>query len=65
MKAKYPLILFLLGLGTFFVGALIKILHWFYSGFLLSAGLLLMAVGALSLLVKLLSHPRSKTFLNR
>ncbi|MFD1470532.1 hypothetical protein ACFQ48_20060 [Hymenobacter caeli] len=64
MKAKYSLVLFALGLGFDFVGALFKVMHWAGADLLLVAGLTFKIVGGLLFLYKLLRHPRVREFLN-
>lgn len=65
MKAKYALILFVLGVCTNLVGALFKIQHWSGADALLIAGSLLEVGGILLFSYKLLTHPKVKEFLNR
>ena len=64
MKAKYALIFLAGGLCADVAGALFKILHWPFADWLLLAGLTLKVVGVVALLLKLLSHPKVKAFLN-
>ncbi len=64
MKAKYALILFAFGMCSDFVGALFKIQHWAGADKLLLTGMTLKIVGGLTLLYKLLRHPRVREFLN-
>ena len=65
MKTKYFLILPFLSLSAFIVGALFKILHWQGADELLISGMFGLLAGGLSLLIKLLTHPKVKDFLNR
>jgi len=64
MKAKYAVVLFVLGLCADFVGALLKIMHWAGADSLLMTGMTLKVVGALAFLYKLITHPKVKDFLN-
>lgn len=65
MKAKYFLLPLFLGLSAWIVGALFKILHWQGADELLIGGMFGLLIGIAALLIKLLTHPRVKDFLNR
>jgi uncharacterized membrane protein len=64
MKVKHFLALFFLGFCVDFVGVLFKIQHWAGADWLLIAGTVLKVMGALGLLLKLLTHPKIREFLN-
>lgn len=65
MKAKYAVVVIVLGLCTDFIGGLFKIMHWAGADLLLLTGMTLKVVGVLTFLVKLLTYPRLRDFLNR
>ncbi|WP_345070195.1 GldL-related protein [Hymenobacter fastidiosus] len=65
MKAKYGLILFVLGFCLQLVGALFKIMHWVPGDTLLIISTTLMVAGMLLFAYKRLTHPKVKDFLNR
>ncbi|WBA43355.1 GldL-related protein [Hymenobacter canadensis] len=64
MKIKYFLVLLFLGFCVDFVGALFKIQHWAGADLLLISGMALKALGVVGLLLKLLTHPKLREFLN-
>ncbi|RZK30660.1 MAG: hypothetical protein EOO63_06165 [Hymenobacter sp.] len=57
MKITYAVACFVLGFAAIFVGALIKILHWFRADLLLLAGMALVLIGALLLVLRLFRSP--------
>ena len=65
MKAKHGLILLVLGFCLRFVGALFKIQHWAGADGLLIVSTALLVAGGLLVGYKLLTHPKTRGFLNR
>jgi hypothetical protein len=51
---RWPLILFLIGLGIRLMGALVKIRHWPYADEMLTFGTFISAAGVLFAVIKLL-----------
>ncbi|AII53547.1 GldL-related protein [Hymenobacter sp. APR13] len=64
MKIKHFLALLFLGFCVDFVGALFKIQHWAGADLLLISGMALKALGVVGLLLKLLTHPKLREYLN-
>jgi hypothetical protein len=64
MKIKHALIYLAVGYCFDFVGALYKILHYEYGDQLLVVGTVFKVVGLMLFVVKLLTHPKAKEFLN-
>ena len=64
MKIKHALIYLAVGYCFDFIGALYKILHAEYGDQLLVAGTVFKVVGLMLFVVKLLTHPKAKEFLN-
>ena len=64
MKLKHALLLIVLGLCAYVVGALFKIEHWTGADALLISAAVLTVSGLLIATVKLLRHPRTRRLLN-
>ena len=64
MKAKYALIIFVLGYCVDFFAAWAKITHQAYGNTAIFLGATIKIFGALLLLYKVLTHPKMKEFLN-
>ena len=64
MKLKHALVLIVLGLCAYVVGALFKIEHWTGADALLISSAGLIVSGLLLATIKLLRHPRTKRLLN-
>jgi len=65
MKIKHAIILIAIGYGLDMTGALLKIMHWPWANIFLSLALLLKLAGIVTLVVKLVSNPRFRDFLNQ
>jgi hypothetical protein len=64
MKVKNALIILLIGFCIGTVGGVMKIFHFAGADTLMAAGLVLQVTGVLLFLLKLLQHPKGKSFLN-
>ena len=64
MKLKHALLLIVLGLCAYVVGALFKIEHWTGADALLISAAALIVSGLLVATIKLLRHPRTRRLLN-
>jgi len=64
MKAKHALILLVLGYCLDFVGSLYKIMHREYGDQVLIVATVFKVAGSILFLIKLLTHPKVKEFLN-
>lgn len=64
MKVKHALIILVVGFAVSTFGALLKIMHWPGANVLLTVATVLQAVGWLTLLVKLVTYPKIKDFLD-
>ncbi len=64
MKLKHALVLIVLGLSAYVVGALFKIEHWAGADALLIVAAALIVSGLLLATIKLLRHPRTRRLLN-
>lgn len=64
MKAKYALIILATGYCIDFIAVIYKLLHWEYGDQLIIAGALFKAAGLIMFVAKLLTHPKTKEFLN-
>lgn len=64
MKTKHALIVFILGFIISLIGALFKIMHWPLANILLVLATFLEVVVGVLFLIKLLTHPKAKDFLN-
>ncbi len=68
MKTKYPLIILFIGIILTTLGAVFKILHLEFGpangNSLLSIGMWMNVIGGIWLLIKLITHPKLKDFLN-
>jgi hypothetical protein len=64
MKLKHALLLIVLGLCAYVVGALFKIEHWTGDGALLIGAAALIVSGLLLATIKLLRHTRTRRLLN-
>jgi hypothetical protein len=64
MKTKHAVIIFVFGLCFDFIGVLFKIMHYANADTLLIVGTIFKVVGGLLFLYKLLTHPKTKEFLN-
>ena len=65
MKAKHALIILVIGYCLDFIGALYKLEHWENGDNILVTATIFKVVGAIIFLIKLLTHPKVKEFLNR
>ncbi len=65
MKAKYAIIILVLGWCFNIVGAFMKITHWPGANELLAFGVILEVIGAILLLYKLVTYSKIRDFLNR
>lgn len=64
MKAKYALVILILGFCFDFIGALFKIMHSREADTILTLAAILKVLGAVLLLYKLITYPKWKDFLN-
>ena len=64
MKTRHAIILFILGLCLAFIGGLLKILHLTGADDILVLAVCLQIGGGLVFLIKLLSNPKVKEFLD-
>jgi ABC-type Fe3+-siderophore transport system permease subunit len=64
MKAKFALLLLVVGFLLVVAGALLKIMHWPGADVTLLAGLAGAAAGAVAFLLKLLARPKAQEFLD-
>jgi hypothetical protein len=64
MKIKHALVYLAVGYCCDFAGALLKILHHQYADELLIAGTVFKIAGMGLFVIKLLTHPKAKEFLN-
>jgi hypothetical protein len=64
MKTRYTIIIFVVGLASFFIGGLLKVLHLQGADEFLIVAIILQVVGVLVFIFKLLSNPKLKEFLN-
>lgn len=64
MKIKHALVIFILGFLINLIGALFKIMHWPFANILLVVATFLEVAGGILFLVKILTHPKIKDFLN-
>lgn len=65
MKIKHAIILIAIGYGFDMTGALMKIMHWPLANIFLSLALLMKLAGIVTIVVKLVSNPRFRDFLNQ
>lgn len=68
MKTKYPLIILFVGIILTTLGTVFKILHLEFGpvngNSMLTLGMLVEVIGGIWLLIKLITHPKLKDFLN-
>lgn len=64
MKAKYGLIVLIIGYCIDFIAAVVKILHLKGPEMLFMIALVFKVVGALTLLYKIVTYPKFKEFFN-
>ncbi|TCD10780.1 hypothetical protein EZ449_07790 [Pedobacter frigidisoli] len=64
MKVKHTIIIFALGFGMDFIGAILKIMHVYGGSFLLIAALVFKVIGGLLFFYKLITSPKLKAFMN-
>jgi len=63
-KAKHALIMLVAAYCCEFIGALFKLEHWVYSDAIIIFATILKVMASIILLIKLLSYPKLKDFLN-
>jgi hypothetical protein len=64
MKIKHALIYLAAGYCFDFIGCFYKIMHYEYGDQLLIAGTVFKVVGMVLFVIKLVTHPKAKEFLN-
>ena len=64
MKAKYAVIIFVIGFSFYIIGALMKIMHWPFAGLVITIATITELVGIILFLCKLFTYPKFKEFLN-
>jgi hypothetical protein len=64
MKVKHAIILLALGFCLNFAAAVMKILHWQGADLMFIVALIFKVIGALVVVVKILTYGRFKDFLN-
>ncbi len=64
MKAKHALVILAAGYCTEFVAAMFKLEHWEYGDELIIFATVFKVVGLIMFISKLLTHPKTKEFLN-
>lgn len=64
MKARYAVVLLVVGMTLSFLGGIFKIQHWPGASALLVFGFPIEAIGFLLLLIKVLRYPGAKDFLD-
>ena len=64
MKLKYGLLILALGYCLEFVGAWMKITHWAYADDIFLLATLLKIGATVFVVIKLVSHPKLKEFMN-
>ncbi len=65
MKAKHALIILATGYCMDFVAALFKIMHMEYADNLFIVATVFKVIGLIAFVAKLLTHPKTKEFLDR
>ncbi len=65
MKYWLIIVVFLLGIITFIIGALFKLMHWPNTSILLSCGAILGVLAIILLIIKLLTNKNPDSFLNK
>lgn len=65
MKAKYALIILIVGFALSIIGAMFKIMHWPFASDMLMVSTAMQVIGCITLLYKLVTYPKIKDFLDR
>jgi len=61
---KNAVVVWLTGFIIFFIGAIFKIQHWPFAGYIMTFGMLLETIGLILFAYKLYKYPKIKEFLN-